>query len=526
MKSLLVMGSALLAMPAWAGTSSCPDGIGVPHSAVESVDDLFRIRSQHSGQQVNFDGIELASADFTGRNFSDICFSNSKFPKSNWSGATGNNLQFILTDLTGSQWRRFRGQNLRFSGANLENATLAHAVMTRVRFDLTRLEGFDASHADLSGGSLRGNALNSLRRAKFDSANLTGFEFRCGIGQEDNCGQSSEEVSLAGANLTNAAILMASKSDWDFTNALIDNTRMHFFQLDWIRGSRIEGAVIVEPTAWTPASYNYSELLKPVTLSDEEIRIVWRAIDRLHEPGFDCEKAQSAAERYICSKSPYSEYARFAEVDRELNQAYVLAWRRDRSIINSQRLWLRHRDECMNLEASDFGSPGYQCMQSAYRDRIEELWQIAGMEAVLGPGERQFFVDQNTGEFLWEIEDRSLRAKLAPLALGNSWDLIIVERNPQSRLMANGESVGSNYHLGNLSSPEGGMVFDAKSGFYGASDPCLPDYDVCPIVRFRGYYLDTAPESIPNRDTGEYHFNDFISSGARAGFVRLVALPI
>lgn len=522
--ALFTMAAA--ASPVMANPSSCPDGIAVPGSEIEGLDDLFRIRAQHRGQQVNFDGIELANADFTGRNVSDICFSNSKFLQSNWSGATGNNLQFILTDLTGSQWRRFHGENLRFIGANLDDASLVQSVMRDSAFDRTSMERVDASLADLSGGALQGGALNSLQQAKFDSANLTGFEFHCGIGQEDNCGQYSEEVSLAGANLTNAAILMASKSDWDFTNALIHNTRMHFFQLDWIRESRIEGAVIVEPTAWTPASYNYSELLKPVTLSIEEIRIVWRAFDRLHEPGFDCEKAQSAAEGYICSKSPYSEYARFAEADRELNQAYVLAWRRDRSIVTSQRLWLQHRDECMNLEASDFGSPGYQCMQSAYRDRIEELWQIAGMEATLGTGERQFFVDQQTGEFLWQIDDQALRSKLTLLALGNSWDLIIVERNPQGRLMAIGESVGSNYHLGYLGSPEGGMVFDGKSGFYGASEPCLPDYDACPIVRFRGYYLDTGPESISNRDAGEYHFNDFISSGARAGFDRLVRVPL
>lgn len=517
---------AIAASPVMANPSSCPDGVEVPGSAVENLDDLFRIRAQHRGRQVNFSDIELANADFSGRDVSDICFSNSKFLQSNWSGATGNNLQFILTDLTGSQWRRFHGENLRFIGASLDDASLVQSVMRITTFEWTSMERIDASHADLSGGSIQGSALDSMRQAKFDSANLTGFEFRCGIGQEDNCGQSSEDVSLAGANLTNAAILMAFKSDWDFTNALIDNTRMHFFQLDWIRGSRIEGAVIVEPTAWTPARYSYSELLKPVTLLDEEIRIVWRAFDRLHEPGFDCEKAQSTAERYICSKSPYSEYARFAEADRELNQAYVLAWRRDRSIVSSQRLWLRHRDECMKLEASDFGSPGYQCMQSAYRDRIEELWQIAGMEAVLGPGDRQFFVDQQTGEFLWQIDDQALRFKLTSLALGNSWNLIVVERNPQGRLVAQGESVGSNYHLGNLSSPKDGMIFDPKSGFYGGSEPCLPDYGICPIVRFRGYYLDTAPENISNRDAGEYHFNDFISSGARAGFGRLVRVPL
>lgn len=524
-QAFVALSLAMWTMPAWAAPGPCPAGIEVQSSAIASVSDILRIRAANPGKQLNFSGLVLANADFSGRDFSDICFSNSRFPRSNWSFATGNNLQFDRVDLVASRWERFRGQRLKFSYANLENATLAHAVMPLVRFDAAQLVGVDASHADLSGGSVQGRALDSMRQARFDFADLTGFEFNCGIGQGDNCGQDSEKVSLAGANLTNAAIRMAYKSDWDFSKAIINNTRLHFFQLAWIRESRLEGTVIVEPTAWTASRDQYAELLRPVSLSPIELRIVWLAFDRLHQPGFDCEQARSTAERYICSKTPYSDFSRFAEADRELNQAYLHAWRRDRSIVNEQRRWLLERDACMNLETSDFGSPGYECIQTLYRERIEELWQIARMELLLPSGEREFFVDQQTGEFLWQIDDSVLRSKLTSLAFGNSWDLIVIERDPQGRLFASGVSVGSNYHLGNLNSPESGMVFHSKSGFYGGSKPCLPGFEICPIVRFRGHYLDTAPENVTDGDAEKYYFNEFISSGARAGFGRMVRVP-
>jgi uncharacterized protein YjbI with pentapeptide repeats len=527
---VMILIVAMAAVPASALPASCPRGVEVSGSAVESVGDIFRIRALHRGKQVNFNGVALAFADFSGRDVSNMCFHKARLERSDWSRATGDNLQFHGAELSRSRWHRFRGEGLDFHFSNLDHAQLTRSVMRTTTFYSTSMAGMDASHADLSGGSLKANVLASLRQARFDFANMTGFEFHCGIGQEDNCGHSND-VSLAGANLTDAAILTGSKSGWDLRNAVLDNTRTHFFQLDWIRESRIEGPVVVVPTAWTPARDRFSERVTPVSLSQAELGAVWRAFDQLDEPDFDCSQSVTAAEHYICSRKdrygdkPFHGPSRFAKADRELNQAYVLAWRKDRSIVADQRQWLRERDACMAREADAYGWLRDDCIAAAYRERIEELWQLAGMETAIGAGERRIFVDHQTGEFLWEIGDSELRSKLVSMALGNSWQLVVVERDRQRRLNASGSAIGPNYHFGDLGSPEAGMAFDAASGFYGGSKPCLPGYDLCPIIRIRGYYLDAGPQGMQDEATGEYHSNGYIATGARAGFGRLVALP-
>ena len=519
---------AFAAQPALAW-QPCPKGIEIKAGAIRTVAEVVRIKALHPGQQVNFDGLVLPHADFSGQDISDLCFSNAKLVHSKWTRARGTNSRFHNAELNASDWRGFDGRGLDFRASTLDRANLSYATFRRTRFGWTTMEQVDASHANLSGSSFEGAALHSIKGASFRSANMRDFEFRCGLGQDDNCGEYSSDVSLAGADLTGAALLMAWKSDWDLTGATIANTRLHMIQLDWLRRSRIAGPVLVEPTSWTPARYDWVGARPEsgrVVLSPREIGQMWAAFDRIDTPDFACGRARSAAEHYICSERAGDEAdapSAFGRADRELNEAYILAWRKDRSIVETQRQWLRERDACMTVaEKWD----RIDCFTVAYRDRTEALWQVAQAKPDFASGTVQIYTDERTAGFLSAIDDAALRRKLARAVFWSSWQLVMVEPSGEGRLYAKGEAIGANYHLGSLSSPAGGMIYDPVSGFYGAREVCLPGYRICPIVRLRGRYLEVGPEYVHHPETDEYDFNDYITTGARAHFERLVRMPL
>jgi len=517
--------AAFAAQPALA-SQSCGKGIEIKAGPIRTVAEVVRIKRLYPGQQVNFEGLVLPHADFSGQDISNLCFSNANLVHSKWTRARGTNSRFVRAELNASDWRGFDGRGLEFDASTLDRANMGHATFRRTRFGWTTMEQVDASYANLSGSSFEGGSMASIKGASFRSANMTGFEFRCGLGQEDNCGQDSSGVSLAGADLTGAALLMASKSDWDLTGATIANTRLHIIQLDWLRRSRITGPVLVEATSWTPARYDWTGAAPAsgrVVLSRREIGQVWAAFDRPETPAFDCARVRSVAEQYICSERFVEGDASlgFAGADRELNEAYILAWRKDRSVVATQRQWLHERDACMAVAEK---WKRIKCFGTAYHERTEALWRMAG-EPDLASGTR-IYADEGTAGFLSAVADPALRRKLARAAFWNSWQLVIIEPTGRGRLYARGEAMGPNYHLGSLNSPADGMVYDPISGFYGARETCLAGYRVCPLVRFRGRYLEVGPELGVDPATGDHGINEYVMTGARAQFERLVRLPL
>lgn len=519
---------AFAAQPALAW-QPCPKGVEIKAGAIRTVAEVVRIKARHPGQQVNFDGLVLPHADFSGQDISNLCFSNAKLVHSKWTRARGTNSRFHNAELNVSDWRGFDGRGLEFRSSTLDRANMSHATFRRTRFGGTTMADVDASHANLSGGSFAGGSMASIKDTSFRSANMTGFEFRCGLGLDDNCGQDSSGVSLAGADLTGAALLMASKSDWDLTGATIANTRLHMIQLDWLRRSRIAGPVLVEPASWSPARYDWVDAAPEsgrVMLSRRELGQVWAAFDRPDTPGFDCGRARSAAEQYICSERSGDEPdapSAFAYADRELNEAYAIAWRKDRSVVATQRQWLRARDACMAIAEK---WKRIECFDTAYEGRTEALWRMTEERPGFASDAPQIYADQGTAGFLSAVDDPALRRKLARAAFWNSWQLVIVESPARGKLHARGEAMGPNYHLGTMNSPDDGIVYDPISGFYGARETCLAGYRVCPLVRFRGRYLEVGPETGVDPATGDSTINDYVMTGARVKFDRLVRVPL
>ena len=157
--------------PAFA-SQSCGEGIDIKAGGIRTVAAVLRIKRLHPGQQVNFDGLDLPHADFSGQDVSDLCFSNANLVHSKWTRARGTNSRFHNVELNASDWRGFDGRGLVFDASTLDRANLSHAAFRRTRFGWTTMEQVDASHANLSGGSFEGGSMASIRGASFRSAAL------------------------------------------------------------------------------------------------------------------------------------------------------------------------------------------------------------------------------------------------------------------------------------------------------------------------------------------------------------------
>ena len=100
--------TAFAAQPALAW-QPCPKGIEIKAGAIRTVAEVVRIKALHPGQQVNFDGLVLPHADFSGQDISDLCFSNAKLVHSKWTRARGTNSRFHNAELNASDCRGSTG---------------------------------------------------------------------------------------------------------------------------------------------------------------------------------------------------------------------------------------------------------------------------------------------------------------------------------------------------------------------------------------------------------------------------------
>lgn len=88
-------------------------------------------------------------------------------------------------------------------------------------------------------------------------------------------------------------------------------------------------------------------------------------VSRPAMPSFDCSKAQTVTERYLCSD------AEVADLDRLMAQRFRAArdarsFAQEQALINAQRAWLRRRDRCGDNKS---------CLTELYAQRIRELAQ-------------------------------------------------------------------------------------------------------------------------------------------------------
>lgn len=416
---------------------------------------------------------------------------------------------FVEADLQRSQWDEARTPGIGFIKSNLTGASLTRIKAPGILLRDANLTDVEASRADLSGGKPEGGWFDgSIDGLNLDGANLSGFDFACGITLSDGCPLygSDKPMSARGANFTRAKLSSFHRyglNDIGLEGAHLDRTEISPAQL-----ASLKGLLISRPLVLVGGDIRLELTAAEAQSLADDVAIAEPAVK---DPSFDCTKASSPAERTICLPDNRD----LADADRLLARTFAQARKSDPKLVTEQRQWLKQRDACM---AQEFPS---DCLRSAYARRQGELLGALGESNWLKPGEAALFIDDEL-----PVSDAMRRtplfAQLAPLLAQASMGYAYVERGVDGRYVASGESVGANAHTCTLSAA--GLTLDPLTGWYGVRDS--ESNRRIRVVQIDGDWLRVFADGHPYGAEAEGSA-DYASCGARAAFgpMRRIALP-
>jgi uncharacterized protein YecT (DUF1311 family) len=309
---------------------------------------------------------------------------------------------------------------------------------------------------------------------------------------------------MRGANLTGAEL----ETIWftpDWTGARFDRTLVRPMQLAELRTVDFAGPLLLRggdvTVELSPA--DHAALLPHIRPEDEAAA-----------PSFDCRRAGSPIERAICAP----ERGNLRSLDLELDALYRRAIAIDPDVAADQRAWIRERDRC-----------GVDCLERSYQRGMDRLVVRLGPPEWARPGASALFV---MPEILFEDSFRAspLYRRLLPAIVGSASGRVLVLVNPNGTIEAHGDAIGGNAHLCGLHGRQ--LRFDPSTGWY--SGPQEPYHTDPPelrgrpmrVLRFSGDWADVFGGGRPDWVTGDTRNSDYASCGARAGFGRLLRVPV
>jgi uncharacterized protein YjbI with pentapeptide repeats len=502
----LIMGAALVAaqpVPA-AGCQAAlgtfyegPDEADLPNqvdgTTLAGRDALLALRRARGDALIVIRGGDFSGADFRAARVHNICF--------------------IETDLSGSNWRGVHAPGLGFVRADLSGAKLERAQWPEVLLRAANLANVEATGAEWTGGRFDGGWQGSVQDLRLDEADLSDFVFDCGITIGDSCANDGP-VSLRGANLTDAAI-DTWRAEADFTGARIDDTRVALWQLGDLRPADVVGPILL-PAGEASVAISRADLLAllPHIVPDE--------LD-FGAPSFDCARAARPVERLLCSE----EGASLRPLDRELAALYVRALAADPTVEAAQRAWLAERDRCP-IDDQGFDSG---CVREAYERRRGELVGAAGRPEWARPGVYAYFVEAPI-RFDPAFRSDPLYLRLVPALVGSTWSSVVVRVNADGTIDARGEAIGGNAHSCSLGGD--GLALDPATGWYSGPQPVADDDPPAyrgrpmPVLLLDGDEVEVWQNGhfSVGSEWGDPRVSNYASCGARAGFGRMVRMPL
>ena len=500
MLSLIVAATFVAAQPAPA--AGCQAGLGtfyegpdeaelpnqVDGATLAGRDDLLALRRARGNALIVVRGGDFSGADFRAARIHNICFIETELSGSDWRGAYAPGLGFVRADLSGAKLERAQWPEVLLRAANLANV--------------------DATGAEWTGGRFDGGWQGSVENLRLDGADLSAFTFDCGITIGDGCANDGP-VSLRGANLTDAAI-DTWRAEADLAGARIDDTRVALWQLTDLRPADVVGPILL-PAGEAPVAISRADLF--VLLP----HIVPDGLD-FGAPSFDCARAARPVERLLCSE----EGASLRPLDRELAALYRRALAADPSVAASQRAWLVERDRCP-LDDHGFDNG---CVFEAYQRRRALLIAAAGRPAWLRPGAYAHFVEAPI-RFDAAFRSDPLYLRLVPALVGSAWSQVIIRVNADGTIDARGDAIGGNAHSCSLGGDR--LALDPATGWYSGPQPVADDDP--PAYRGRPMpVLLLDGDEVEVWRNGQFHvgsgWSDYASCGARAGFGRMVRMPL
>ncbi|PXW75249.1 pentapeptide repeat protein [Blastomonas natatoria] len=419
------------------------------------------------------------------------------------------NVCFVEADLQRSLWDEARAPGIGFIQSNLAGASLIGIQAPGILLRDANLSDVQATKADFSDGKLEGGWFDgSIDGLVLDNANLSGFDFSCGITLSDGCPLhgSDKPISARGADLTRAKLSTFHRYglfDIELDGAVLDRTEISPAQLASLKGLLIShplvlvgGAMRIELTAAEAQA-----LADDVAIADPAVK----------DPSFDCSTANSAAEKTICLQDSRD----LADADRLLARTFAQARKKDSQLVAGQREWLKQRDACMGKEFPT------DCLRSAYADRQGQLLGALGERDWLKPGEAALFIDDEL-PVSDSMRQTALFARLAPLLAQASMGYVHVERSGDGQYIASGESIGANAHSCTLGAR--GLRLDPMTGWYSVT--ARGSNRKIRVVQIDGDWLRVFASGHPYGEVAEAEA-DFASCGARAAFepMRRIMLP-
>lgn len=458
-------------------------------AAITSPDQIASY-SQDAGSKT----IIIRDGDFSGWRFTDVDLSN---------------ICFVESDLSHSDWSRTTAPGLGFIGSNLEAANMSGAKMPDILIRSSNFSAVDATGADWTSGKLDGGWDGNVENLNLNSANLTGFRFSCGITVSDGCPLSRSGISARGANL--------AFSDWssfdfyhaDMTGAILNQAVISPRQMTNFRDASVMGAVFL-------TGGNEKVMMLPETWMTMMASALTAAQN--DAPSFNCGGSLTPIEKEICKDRNLREY------DRQMVVLFKEVRKRDRRIIESQKLWLQKRNSC-----ADNQYPG-ECLRQAYDRRVGQLIGLIGESDWLSPGEEALFLEQ-----VLPLGDDVTRSpsyvQLVPVLAEEARSSLWVRRNLDGSIEASGDAIGANAHLCSLHVR--GLRFDPVTGWYSLTTRKGDESRNVPVMRYYDGRIDiyhdgrlSTDEELPTPNDGMINAPNYISCGARASFPSMVKMAV
>ena len=460
-----------------------PDAPVVDATNVASVEELDRLVAEASGGPVIITGADLPAADLRRlvRKLAGGCIVDSSLPRTKWNGTVAPDLRLVRTDLEGADFTSATLTRSRFEGVRLANADFSHANLKRARFV--------GAYGQLFLGG-----------ARFHHTSMEGVVFECGITVDAWC-MDAYEASFFGNRFSRSDL--TTLGIWDeemLRNAeLGTDTAVHPRAVRYLRYAGVRDMLILR----AGLQYDVSEggTLAEARIAPDEFRILNSATREYSSdrPSFDCAAARTLAENMVCDE--YAEELR--ALDRDLAALYGAARKAGKVRPQSQREWLASRDRCSDEE----------CLESAYRARIDTLFAAMGETYALAPDERRTY-REDVLPLPPGMRDQEIYARILPVLVDASAQNITLTGMEDGSVSAEGSALGANAHMCDFSVDS--ARFDPATGWYagrgegGKPVPLFRIWGDRLLLRYSGNMADTPDEA-----------QDFISCGARAGFGEL-----
>lgn len=381
----------------------------VDGATLDSASDLRSLRKKAK------DGLPIIvkGGDLSGKKFGDDDFSN---------------LCFDGTNLSATRWSKSRADGAAFVNANLTGAIFDRVSLRGVLFRNSILARMDASGANLSNGQLDGGWDPSMASLRLENAQMTGFRFVCGTSSADGCSFDRKQISLRGANLTNADLVGFALWDANLVDVVLNNTQIAFDQIQQYGNANLQGPVLVRAAG------------KQTALSPAAFQVAVSTLGAPQKPDTECNAPATPLAQIFCQTGQSALRAYRDDVDR-LYQSTAARTRPDGTAITvvapskEQDRYLSSLRKCA-LKVEEKALP---CISDKMAKRRAILIAALTKSSPIEPDARALFVSVET-PMLQSIARDARLAGMTPLLIGSAPTFLLAYHDDENLLNARGIS--------------------------------------------------------------------------------------